>query len=66
MHDVAIGGMHVVLGIDRAGVVGEERCDVVERSRVDFRMASIDAHGHLFHKTFTKSETLAAGRGNRP
>ena len=24
MHDVAIGGMHVVLGIDRAGVVGED------------------------------------------
>ena len=24
MHDVAIGGLHVVLGIDRAGVVGED------------------------------------------
>ena len=24
MHDVAIGGLHVVLGVDRAGVVGED------------------------------------------
>lgn len=24
IHDVAIGGLHVVLGIDRAGIVGED------------------------------------------